>query len=130
MRSTIPTILTALAVVAATSAFPANASTDNVVQSPDKGVLCDATFCADRQGISNGLTLQYLGEATAAKLAAQGEFDHTRFTLSNGVFCDIREQRCFRDRYKDTKTGKRSPVDLFYTGKLFGGPVLSLSPHP
>ncbi|WP_273793927.1 YcgJ family protein [Brucella anthropi] len=128
MRQTASTILLAFATV--TAALPASAATDNSVRFPDKGVLCDATFCADRQGISNGLTAQYLGQEAASKLAAQGDFDRTRFTLSNGIFCDTHEQRCYRDRYTDPRTGKRSPVALLYTGKLFGGPVLPHRPRP
>ncbi len=94
------------------SAASATASQNDTLRSPAAGVLCDRYFCADSHGISNGLTEQYLGKAVADKLVAQGNFDRSSFTLANGIFCDVNEQRCYEDRYRDTQSGKRSPVSL------------------
>jgi len=58
------------------------------VYSPENGIICDkkAGFCADSQGISLGLTGEYLGkkhEATWRKRITK-DFDTTVFTFSNG----------------------------------------------
>ncbi len=103
------------------------ASQNDTLKSPAAGILCDQYFCADKQGISNGLTVQYLGKALSDKLIAPGSFDRSAFTFENGIFCDVNEQRCYEDRYHDTKSGKRSPVSLYYTTTLFGGPSLHQS---
>lgn len=86
---------------------------------PESGVLCDRYICADRNGISVELTKKHLGEAAANKLTSQGEFDMTRFTLANGVFCDTEEKACHVDRYFDAD-GKRSAIDGEATASLFG----------
>ncbi|GAA5629186.1 hypothetical protein Brsp05_04485 [Brucella sp. NBRC 12953] len=90
------------------------------VHSPARGVVCDQYFCADKLGISNGLTAHYLGKAAAARLIAQGQFVRTEFTFSNGIFCDTIERRCRQDRFYQVY-GKRSPISLKYTALLFGG---------
>ena len=102
------------------------AAQHDTVFSPANGVLCDQSFCADQDGISDGLTTQYLGQKASDKLASQGVFDRKVFTLSNGVYCDVKEHRCHEDRLVDPKTGVRSRVSLEYTGLLFGGPTVRL----
>lgn len=69
------------------------------LRSPAKGVVCDAYICADAAGVSDSLTRKYLGENKEKRLASQGEFDRTSFTFANGVFCDIKEKKCRKDRY-------------------------------
>jgi hypothetical protein len=72
------------------------------VYSPYKGVLCDSKsgFCADDQGISMGLTEEYLGKPASDKLMAEinkvgmNSFDATTFTMSNGVHCETKARNC------------------------------------
>ncbi|TXE27111.1 hypothetical protein FOT62_22590 [Serratia marcescens] len=89
------------------------------LKNPTQGVLCDQYFCANRNGISDSLTLTYLGEKRAKALASQGAFDKSAFTFSNGVFCDVKEKLCHVDRY--FSDGKRSPVAEKETRLLFSG---------
>ncbi|WP_413469855.1 YcgJ family protein [Serratia quinivorans] len=84
-----------------------------------QGVVCDraAGFCADREGVSMGLTRQYLGEREARRLQqALGNVPPTyldRFSLSNGVYCNRAAQACY--------TGRRTSVpDRVMTQALFG----------
>ncbi|KAB2684185.1 YcgJ family protein [Brucella tritici] len=127
MKITLPILLAVSACGISSHAFADQAS---VLNTPANGVLCDQYFCADEYGISNGLTAQYLGQSAADKLASQGDFDRTKFTFSNGIFCDVSERRCREDRYTDPKTGKRSRVSLKYTADLFGGALLRFRrPH-
>lgn len=100
-----------------------SAAQQDAVTSPAKGVICDRFFCADKFGISNGLTTQYLGQAASDKLTYLGDFNRTAFTLANGIFCDTNELRCYEDR-SFGPNGKHSPVSLKYTGMLFGGTSL------
>jgi hypothetical protein len=80
----------------------------NLLLSPQRGVLCDAYFCAGKdEGVSETLTRKYLGEAAAQALTAQGAFDKTAFTFANGVFCDLSTKCCLANRYFDAQ-GKRS----------------------
>ncbi|MED8903673.1 YcgJ family protein [Escherichia coli] len=94
------------------------AKTTEILKNPAKGILCDKYICADQHGISSSLTRKYLGEKREVYLLAQGEFDKTQFTFSNGVFCDTGEKRCHTNRYFD-KDGKRSPVAETETQLLF-----------
>lgn len=96
----------------------AMANTAGMLKNPAKGVLCDNYFCADSAGISPSLTLKYLGEKRATALSAQGEFDKSAYTFSNGVFCDTKEKQCHVDRYFDNQ-GKRSAVAAKETRILF-----------
>jgi hypothetical protein len=110
-----------LAVIAALAAAACAAPPKSgAVHSPARGVVCDQYFCADKLGISNGLTAQYLGQGAAARLVAQGDFVRTAFTFSNGIFCDTIARRCRKDRFYQAY-GKRSPISLKYTALLFGG---------
>ncbi|EMF04230.1 YcgJ family protein [Serratia marcescens] len=96
------------------------AKSAEALKNPAKSVLCDKYICADQNGVSATLTLKYLGKKREAALTAQGAFDKTAFTFSNGVFCDTREKQCHTDRYFD-KDGKRSPVAGKETRLLFSG---------
>jgi hypothetical protein len=90
------------------------------VYSPVAGVLCDRYICADEKGISRELIERYLGKKAAGKAFSQGDFDRTKFTFANGIFCDVKERLCRKDRYYDAK-GQRSAVSEKYTRLLFGG---------
>ncbi len=94
------------------------AKSAEALKNPEKGVLCGKYICADQHGISSSLTRKYQGEKREVYLLAQGEFDKTKFTFSNGIFCDTGEKRCHTDRYFD-KDGKRSPVAEKETRLLF-----------
>lgn len=89
------------------------------VHAPTAGVLCDRYVCADKHGISQRLTEHYLGKKPAAQSFSRGEFDHSAFTFSNGIFCDVKECLCRENRYFDAR-GQRSPVSAKYTRLLFG----------
>ncbi|AMH00563.1 hypothetical protein AL485_16065 [Serratia liquefaciens] len=86
---------------------------------PQQGEVCDRVshFCADRQGISMGLTELHLGKAAQDKLQqalGDGVGVHLdSYTLSNGVYCESKTHTCYSDRFKTTK-------DTSATEKLFG----------
>ena len=87
------------------------------VYSPDLGIICDkkSGFCADSEGISLGYTKDYLGEEQMNRwlkhLSKKG-FDKTRFTFSNGIYCDTPAKKCYTNKYKDA-------VSKHWTQKLF-----------
>ena len=84
------------------------------VFSPEAGVICDKNiFCADSQGISMGITKMYLGEKAEKKLLEMGDFDTTTFTLTNGVHCEVKLQKCMVSKYENK-------VDAAHTKALFG----------
>jgi uncharacterized protein YfiM (DUF2279 family) len=86
------------------------------VYSPEQGILCDrqAGFCTDSTGISLGFTKEYLGQKNQDTWTQrmQGDFDTTRFSFSNGVYCDTNARTCWTNKYKDG-------IDNYYTRKLF-----------
>jgi hypothetical protein len=85
------------------------------VYSPEAGTICDKKggFCADEQGISVSITKMYLGEKAEKKLLGMGDFDMTRFTLTNGVYCEVKIKKCTISKYEDK-------VDVAHTKALFG----------
>ena len=85
------------------------------VSSPEPGIICDkkANFCADYQGISMAFTKQFLGEKAEKKLLALGDFDMSTFTLTNGVHCEAKTQKCTVSKFSDK-------VDAAHTKALFG----------
>ena len=104
---------------------PSLSGQSNPLKSPEKGVLCDQYFCADRHGISGGLTTKYLGAAVTQAMMVHSTFNPKSFIFSNGIACEIEEQRCYEAQYRDTQRGKRNRVSLAYTTLLFGGPSLN-----
>jgi len=86
------------------------------VFSPAHGVVCDrkSGFCADSYGISMGLTRDYLGGRNADiwTKRTRGNFDTSVFGMSNGVYCDTHEGRCYTNKLKDN-------VDHYFTNALF-----------
>ncbi|MDA3309526.1 YcgJ family protein [Pseudomonas aeruginosa] len=97
--------------------FPVIAKTNTSLVSPKKGVICDQYICVNNKGVSKSLTAQYLGTQKANKVFSQGDFDHSAFTFSNGVFFDTNTKRCHIDRYFDN--GHRSKVNQKITDQLF-----------
>ena len=86
------------------------------VFSPAHGVVCDrkSGFCADSYGISMGLTRDYLGGKNADiwTKRTRGDFDTSVFGMSNGVYCDTHEGRCYTNKLKES-------VDHYFTNALF-----------
>jgi len=90
------------------------------VYSPEKGIICDkkSHFCADKSGISYGLTEEYLGTAAMEKFrkmtaGAGDSFDTTVFTMSNGLSCDTNKKICKKSKWDDKP-------DPHWTKILFG----------
>ncbi|MGF1736302.1 YcgJ family protein [Photobacterium satsumensis] len=77
--------------------------------SPDRGVLCDrqAGFCVDSYGISMGFTKEFLGQEAQDKMmelinrVGSENFDTTRYSFSNKVYCDSEQRACFVDRFSE-----------------------------
>lgn len=87
---------------------------------PKKGVVCDkkSHFCADKTGISYPLTQKYLGKNAHDQLKkAMGDgkgVDLSSYTLSNGVYCDSKAKKCYKDRYyPHTKVENNTTKKLF-----------------
>ncbi|MEH4990357.1 YcgJ family protein [Enterobacter asburiae] len=93
---------------------------------PQQGEVCDRVshFCADKQGISMGLTELHLGKSTLDKLQqaiGDGAGVHLdSYTLSNGVYCESKTHTCYSDRFKTRK-------DATATEKLFGQPAANVA---
>ncbi|PSU34953.1 YcgJ family protein [Photobacterium lutimaris] len=76
---------------------------------PDKGVICDrkAGFCVDSFGISMAFTEEYLGVEAQEKMLeminriGSKNFDTTRYSFSNKVYCDSEQRACFVDRFSE-----------------------------
>lgn len=85
------------------------------IYSPEQGIVCDtkAGFCSDSQGIGMTLTKEYLGQAAQDKLISFGDdFVTTSFGMSNGVYCDSDDKRCYNNKLKD-RVNKRYTKMLF-----------------
>ncbi|MCC8420662.1 MULTISPECIES: YcgJ family protein [Photorhabdus] len=87
---------------------------------PEKGVICDkkGEYCADQQGLSLKLTERYLGKKASERLKADigdgKDFDFSSYTLSNGVHCESKEKKCYKDRYYP-----RTEENKEFTKKLY-----------
>lgn len=108
-----------LSALFAVSLAPASAKPP-AINAPEKGVLCDRFVCANDHGISRTLTEKHLGKKAADRLAALGEFDLSKFTFSNGVFCDVKARLCREDRYYGADGLPSGAVSEKYTRVLFG----------
>ncbi|MEH4266063.1 YcgJ family protein [Klebsiella aerogenes] len=97
----------------------AGAAEHNRLTNPAPGVVCDVYICADATGISHSLTTTYLGAKKGQQLAAQGAFDRTAFTFSNGIYCDIKEKICRKDRYFGADGKPSGAIDTTATQLLF-----------
>lgn len=97
----------------------AGAAEHNPLRSPEKGVVCDAYFCADAMGVSDPLTTKYLGAKKGQQLVSQGEFDRTAFTFANGIYCDTKEKVCRKDRYFGADGKPSGKIDRKTTQWLF-----------
>lgn len=97
----------------------AGAAATKKLQLPTKGVVCDTYICADATGISDVLTIKYLGKQKGVQLVAQGVFDRTAFTFANGVYCDTKEKLCRKDRYFGADGKPSGAVDTLTTQQLF-----------
>ncbi|AJR08317.1 hypothetical protein C9J03_12930 [Photobacterium gaetbulicola] len=77
--------------------------------SPDNGVICDrqAGFCVDSYGISMAFTKEFLGQEAEDKMlelinrVGSENFDTTRYSFSNKVYCDSEQKACFVDRFSE-----------------------------
>ncbi len=106
------------ATIALFGKLPATAKPSKAITFPNAGVICDKAsgFCADSQGISMGLTREYLGaaaEAKMVKLVNEG-MTTTAYVTSNGVDCDHTRKVCMAER-------RGTEVERRYTKQLFGG---------
>ncbi|EOT1929366.1 YcgJ family protein [Serratia marcescens] len=94
-------------------------ASEHTLHFPAAGVVCDAYFCADNAGVSDKLTIRYLGEKKGRQLVAQGRFDRTAFTFDNGIFCSVRARECRKDRYFDADGKHSATLDQVTTDWLF-----------
>lgn len=83
--------------------LPATSFAAQKVYSPEKGIVCDRAsgFCADRDGISFGLSEEYLGDTREyAKFrkdvdsVGMDSFDTRKYTLINRTKCDHDKEVC------------------------------------
>ncbi|HGM5323934.1 TPA: YcgJ family protein [Serratia marcescens] len=102
------------------TAYAGATDAKNQLQSPSLGVVCDKYFCADTSGVSVSLTEKYLGKKRSLQLTSQGEFDHSEFTFANGIFCDVKEKVCRKDRYYGVDGKRGGAIDQKTTSLLFG----------
>lgn len=105
--------------IALTTPVLSQASNHQSLKFPAKGIVCDKYFCASSSGISATLTRHYLGSKMGDNIDAQGSFDHSTFTFENGVYCDIKERACYKDRYFGKDGKPSSDIDTLTTEKLF-----------
>ena len=108
-----------------------NPAGQSTITLPAAGVVCDGTnqLCYDSNGLSLALTGTYFGQY--ARQTAQQNFGSRlplrRFELSNGVFCQIDRQSCWRIENGQRVTAGRISNQLFGNAPApFPGP----SPYP
>lgn len=99
--------------------FAANATSNHNVISPVQGVFCDMYFCADSSGVSDALTIRYLGKEKGKQLVTQGKFNRSAFTFANGVYCDVKARVCRKDRYFGDDGQPSGEIDITMTNGLF-----------
>ncbi|WP_254938688.1 YcgJ family protein [Cyanobium sp. Morenito 9A2] len=84
---------------------------------PALGVLCDggASICYDQRGGSIPLTQTYFGSLAAQRLSSSlaGRAPQQQFVLSNGVYCNLADRRCWSDGWN-----RRQP-DTVLSNRLF-----------
>jgi len=111
-----------LALVIGLGSTSLQARSHRAVYSPDRGVICDrkSGFCADKYGISLGLTKEFLGQGAQNKWTRRikGNFDVTVFAMSNGLYCDTKKKIC-----KSSKWDNRP--NRHWTRTLFGRNIAS-----
>ncbi len=106
--------------------------TEPAVFSPERGVICDdlkaagvkaevAGACFDRDGISPKSTATYFGEDAAKRIAERMDalgrkYDRSSFRLSDGVACNIYQQRCWSSSAGGPEPAKRHMEALFDVG--------------
>jgi len=111
-------ILTTIILFFYTLSVAANIQLDDHIFSPDKGVICDqkAGFCVDSYGISMAFTKEFLGQAAQDKMmnmindVGTKNFDTSRYSLSNKVYCDSAQKACFTDRYQEQRQDTYSQI--------------------
>ncbi|MGF1683611.1 YcgJ family protein [Photobacterium minamisatsumaniensis] len=99
----------------------AQVSLSEHIYSPDNGVICDdkAGFCVDSYGISMAFTKEYLGQEAQDKMmklindVGSENFDTTRYSLSNKVYCDSETKQCLEDRFSDIQATEYNDI-LFH----------------
>lgn len=99
-----------------------NSVLKKTVYSPKKGVVCDIelNYCVNSKGISLQDSKLYLGDSAYnyAKQVKQNLQEVSAFALSNGVFCNIRNQRCYVDAQDSSyKAGVSEKMTYFIFGK-------------
>lgn len=100
--------------------FSAVSGKKDIFLYPAPGVICDtlAGYCADSEGISLGLTRDFLGNN--AEDVLEQKLGNTKnlkeFTLSNGVHCDSNERQCYVERYYPRTEDKK---EREFTNRLF-----------
>lgn len=79
---------------------------------PEAGVVCDSQggFCADHEGLSMGLTRQWLGEQAQSRLmqmvSGTARMNTRDFTLATGERCESGARTCWTDRFKERQAEK------------------------
>lgn len=102
-------ILAGLAAVLAASA--AHAVNDKIELMPG-GVICDKgdQVCYDQHGASVQKTRemfgQYAADAVQKKLGKKDDWGTKKFTLSNGVKCNIPNRKCVKDEGEGERSKK------------------------
>ncbi len=95
------------------------AKTYKAVFSPKDGIICDkkSGFCVDAEGISMGLSEEYLEKKSVDKfkkmIADIKDMDMKSYTLSNGLSCDTIKRICKKSKWDDD-------ADPKWTKILFG----------
>ncbi|EHN8908253.1 hypothetical protein F6T93_001518 [Enterobacter hormaechei] len=87
---------------------------------PAPGVVCDAYFCADTEGVPDRLTQKYPGDKQAKMLREAGRFDRRAFTFLNGTHCDTGEKACRQNRYYNADGKPAGAVEVTTTQMLSG----------
>lgn len=106
------------ALICITFSLQANIKLDDHIFSPDHGIICDqrARFCVDRYGISMAFTKEFLGQAAQDRMmkmineVGAKNFDTSRYSFSNKVYCDSGQQACFTDRFQEQPQENYSQV--------------------
>ncbi|HEX7373443.1 MAG TPA: YcgJ family protein [Steroidobacteraceae bacterium] len=110
------------ALLVATTLAPALAQAieDDKIDLVSGGYVCDRKdqVCYDQRGASVAMTRQKFGEYAARdvqkKLDKKGDWGTKKFTLSNGVKCNVQNRVCKKEQGEGDRAKK-------ITSHLFGG---------
>ncbi len=95
---------------------------NNVVYSPEEGIVCDkqAQFCVDSKGVSLGLTKEYFtlkAQDRLLKKIENANLSTDKYKFSNGIMCNADTKLCFTTQNSKKVVNKKFTQMIFQPHK-------------